>query len=384
MKTSPIPKTNPIANAAASFGDRWILAIVIGLALFGLVMVYSASAVTAQANFGGQFYFLLRQSVAAVLGVGLLFGAIWLGYMRLDRPAVIYGVLGVTTVLLVTVLFLPSVRGTHRFIRLPGLMFQPSEVAKLALIAFLAFFLSRRDELTRKDWIQTFLPCTVVTAALAGLVLLGRDLGTVLIMGLVALAMCLAAGVPFKYPALIGVAALPVIIFEIWRKQYRINRLIAFLNPWEYSQNEGFQVVQSLVAVGSGGVSGLGLAQGRQKLFYLPEAHTDFIFSVIAEELGLIGAMTVVALFGALAWRGLRTAQAATDPFGKLLAVGLTVMLTSQALFNMSVVLSLVPAKGITLPFISYGGSSLMMSLLAVGLLLSVSQQARGEKRGKA
>lgn len=379
MKSKPLPKTVPIARDFASFGDRWLIAVVTGLVLFGLVMVYSASAMMASENFHSQFYFLLRQGFAGTIGVGMLCAAMWVGYMKLDNPRVVWSIIGVAVVLLVAVLFLPSVRGTHRFIRVAGFMFQPSELAKLALILFLAFFLSRRDELSRRDWMRTFVPCVVVLGGLAGLVLIGRDLGTVLVMGMVALGVFAAAGVPLRYPAMMGLAALPIILFEIWHKAYRMDRIKAFIDPWKYAQKEGFQVVQSLIAVGSGGVSGAGLSQGRQKLFYLPEAHTDFIFSVIAEELGLIGALTVVVLFAVLAWRGLRTAHFAPDSFGKLLAVGLTVMFATQALFNISVVLSLVPAKGIPLPFISYGGTSLMLSLLAIGFLLSVSQQARSK-----
>jgi cell division protein FtsW len=365
----------PVSRNLVTFVDPWLLVTTIALVMFGLVMVYSASAALAHETYRTQFHFVLRQALAALLGAGLLLGSLWLGYARLERPWVVYGLLGVTVALLVLVLLLPPVRGTHRFIRLPGLMFQPSELAKLAMVLFLAYFLSRKDAPARRDPRQVLLPVVLVVGLLMGLVFLGRDLGTILMMGGTAMAMLVVAGVPLRYPALAGLLCSPLLLYALLREPYRRARLLAFLDPWKAPREEGFQIVQSLMAVGSGGVSGVGFAQSRQKLFYLPEAHTDFIFSVIAEEVGLIGSLMVVGLFGILAFRGLRAAFLAPDDFGKLLATGITVLLVGQALFNLSVVLSLVPAKGIPLPFISYGGSSMMMSLLAVGWLLSVSRR---------
>ncbi|OYT72009.1 MAG: putative lipid II flippase FtsW [Chloracidobacterium sp. CP2_5A] len=373
--TLAIPKAVPVSRNFATFVDPWLLVTTMALTLFGLVMVYSASATLASETYQTQFHFLLRQSLAAVIGSGLLVGSLWLGYQRLERSGVVYGLLGATISLLLLALLLPPVRGTHRFIRLPGLMFQPSELAKLSLVLFLAYFLSRKDSLSRRDLSRALLPAGAVVGLLAALVLLGRDLGTVLMMGGTALAMLVVAGVPLRYPALAGLLCSPFLLYALLKEPYRRARLLAFLDPWKAPREEGFQIVQSLMAVGSGGVSGVGFAQSRQKLFYLPEAHTDFIFSVIAEEIGLIGSLMVVGLFAILAARGLRAAYLAADDFGKLLATGVTALLVGQALFNLSVVLSLVPAKGIPLPFISYGGSSLMMSLLAAGWLLSVSQQ---------
>ncbi|QUV79304.1 MULTISPECIES: putative lipid II flippase FtsW [Chloracidobacterium] len=370
-----IPTVVPVSRNLVTFVDPWLLVTTIALVMFGLVMVYSASAALAHETYRTQFHFVLRQGLAALLGTGLLLGSLWLGYARLERPWVVYGLLGVTVSLLVLVLLLPPVRGTHRFIRLPGLMFQPSELAKLAMVLFLAYFLSRKDAPARRDPRQGLLPVGLVVGLLMGLVFLGRDLGTILMMGGTATAMLVVAGVPLRYPALAGLLCSPLLLYALLREPYRRARLLAFLDPWKAPREEGFQIVQSLMAVGSGGVSGVGFAQSRQKLFYLPEAHTDFIFSVIAEEVGLIGSLMVVGLFGILAFRGLRAAFLAPDDFGKLLATGVTVLLVGQALFNLSVVLSLVPAKGIPLPFISYGGSSMMMSLLAVGWLLSVSRR---------
>ncbi len=371
--TLAIPKAVPVSRNFATFVDPWLLMTTVALTLFGLVMVYSASATLASEAYQTQFHFLLRQALAAVIGGGLLVGSLWLGYPRLERSWVVYGLLAATVGLLLLALILPPVRGTHRFIRLPGVMFQPSELAKLALVLFLAYVLSRKGALCQLP--RALLPAGAVIGLLAALVFLGRDLGTVLMMGGTALAMLAVAGVPLRYPALAGLLSFPLLLYGLLNEPYRRARLLAFLDPWKAPREEGFQIVQSLMAVGSGGVSGVGFAQSRQKLFYLPEAHTDFIFSVIAEEVGLIGSLLVVGLFAVLAARGLRAAYLATDDFGKLLATGVTTLLVGQALFNLSVTLSLVPAKGIPLPFISYGGSSLIMSLLAAGWLLSVSQQ---------
>lgn len=377
MKSKSL-KTIAIAReVTSSLGDRWMMAIAAGLILFGGVMVYSASAVLAQTNYHSQFYFLWRQAFAAVIGIGLLVGVMWLGYSRLNHPLAVYGVLGMSIVLLIVVLFLPETRNTHRFIRLAGFSFQPSELAKIALVLFLAYLLSRRNEEERRSLWLTFVPCSVIAVILMGLVMLGKDLGTVFIMAIITGALYFLSGVPLRYPMAGAVAAAPIVIYELVKVPYRWARLQAFLDPWKHARKEGFQVVQSLIAIGSGGIQGCGLAQGKQKLFYLPEAHTDFIFAVIGEELGLIGALTVVALFILLGWRGFLAARRAPDSFGSFLTLGLTVMLVSQALFNMSVVLSLVPNKGLPLPFISYGGSSMMLSILAVGLMLSVSQQGK-------
>lgn len=371
--TTPTPI--PVSRNPVSFVDPWLLAATAALTLFGLVMVYSASATLAQEAYRTQFHFVLRQFLAAVLGCGLLVGGLWLGHQRLERPWVVYGLLGAAVGLLVLALLLPPVRNTHRFIRLPGMMFQPSELAKPALVLFLAFFLSRKDAAARRNRRETLLPVGLVIGLLIGMVFLGRDLGTTLLMAGTATAMLAVAGVPLRYPASAGLFCSPLLLYALLKEPYRRARLLAFLDPWKAPRDEGFQIVQSLMAIGSGGVSGVGLAQSRQKLFYLPEAHTDFIFSVIAEEIGLIGSLMVIGLFAVLLVRGLRAAYLADDDFGRLLATGATTLLVGQALFNLSVVLSLVPAKGIPLPFISYGGSSLMMSLMTAGWLLSVSRR---------
>ncbi|MCS6883799.1 MAG: putative lipid II flippase FtsW [Acidobacteriota bacterium] len=355
-------------------GDRLLLAVSIGLTLFGVIMVYSASAVMAKYSYNSQFYFVVRQSIAAVLGIAIMLVLMNVDPQLLRRPLTVYAVLLISILLLVVVLFLPATKGTHRFIKLLGVSFQPSELGKFALVLFLAYYLSKRSGEIRSI-LKTFVPCCVVTALISALVLAGKDLGTTVVIGLVAAVMMLAAGVPFRYMAVCALPTVPVLYWQLFHVAYRQQRLKAFLDPWQYARDEGFQVVQSLIAIGSGGMHGLGLGQGKQKMFYLPEAHTDFIYAVIGEELGFIGAVTVVLVFLIFMWRGLHIARAAEDMFVSLLATGITVTLVMQAFFNMSVVLSLVPAKGIPLPFISYGGSSLLLSLTAVGLLLNLSKQ---------
>jgi cell division protein FtsW len=356
--------------------DKVMLAIVLGITLFGAVMVYSASAILAEKNYGSQFYFLIRQGAWALVGLVAMAVALSIDYRHYKRPAVIYSVLGISLFLLVVVFLLPRVNETHRWIRY-GRYFslQPSEPAKLALIAYLGFFLERRAR-EIESFKSTFLRAGIVAGVLIALVGAEPDLGTSLALGLVFVTMMFQAGTPIRYLATLAVPVVPAMAYMLL-KPWRFARLLAFLDPWKYQTNFGFQPVQSMIAIGSGGTGGVGFAQGRQKLFYLPAPHTDFIFAVIGEELGLIGAGTLVLLFGLLAWRGYRAARFAPDMFGQLLAVGLTTMIIAQAFFNISVTLSLVPTKGIPLPFISAGGSSLAISLFAAGMLLNVSKHGK-------
>jgi cell division protein FtsW len=357
--------------------DKAMLAIVLGLALFGTVMVYSASAILAEKNYGSQFYFLLRQGVWLIAGLLAMAVAMRVDYRYYKRPAVVASLLGVTLVLLVAVLFFPAINGTHRWITYRRLFsLQPSEVAKLALVAFLAFFLEKRlSEIA--NFKRTFIPAAAVSGLMVALVALEPDLGTAMALGIVFTVMMFQVGVPVRQIAMLAIPAAPVLAYMLLFVPWRLQRLMDFMDPWKNQLTSSFQVVQSLIAIGSGGVSGVGFAEGKQKLFYLPAPHTDFIFSVIGEELGLIGSATVVLLFSMLAWRGFRAARFAPDLFGQLVAVGLTVMITAQAFFNVSVALSLVPTKGIPLPFISHGGSSLAISLFAAGVLLNVSKHGK-------
>jgi cell division protein FtsW len=268
------------------------------------------------------------------------------------------------------------VNETHRWIRYGNYFsLQPSEIAKVALAAFLAFFLESRAK-EHDSFKRTFLPAAILAGTLITLVGAEPDLGTAMAIGVVFLAMMFHAGTPARYLAMLAIPVAPALVYMLL-VPWRFQRLMAFLDPWKYQSTYGFQAVQAMIAIGSGGSNGVGYAQGTQKMFYLPAPHTDFIFAVIGEELGLIGTATVVLLFALLAWRGFRAARFAPDQFGQLLAIGLTVMIIAQALFNVSVTLSLVPTKGIPLPFISSGGSSLAISLFATGILLNISKHAK-------
>jgi cell division protein FtsW len=356
--------------------DRILLLIVLALTLFGAVMVYSASAIIAEKSFGNQFHFLYKQGMWALVGLVAMAIGMKIDYRHYKRPGIVFPLLAVTAAMLVVVLFLPKVNETHRWIRYAGFSLQPSEIAKLALTAYLAYLIESRER-ELDNFKRVFIPATVVGGFIIVMVAAEPDLGTAMALGIVYLTVTFYAGVPLRYLALVGAAALPGLAGMLLLVPWRLQRLMDFLDPWKNQTTSSFQVVQSLIAVGSGGPQGVGFAQGKQKLFYLPAPHTDFIFAVIGEELGLIGSVAVVGMFALLAWRGFRAARSAPDLFGQLLATGLTVMIIAQALFNISVTLSLVPTKGIPLPFISSGGSSLAISLFAAGVLLNVSKHEK-------
>jgi cell division protein FtsW len=357
--------------------DKWLFAATIGLALFGVVMVYSASAVLAQSEHHGSFYYVTKQAIWTAIGFIAMLLAMQFDYQRLKDRRVVYGLLLLTACLLVAVFGFSPVNGARRWLKFRGLSVQPSEISKLALAIFLAYFLEKRAGEERAFW-QTFVPCGLVTALLAGLVVIEPDFGTSMMLAITFVIIIYTAGARVSHLAMAAAPALVLaaglLIFVPWR----MARLVTFLDPWADPQKSGFQVVQSLIAVGSGGPNGLGFAQGKQKMMFLPFAHSDFIFAVIAEELGLLGSLAVLSIFALFLWRGLRASLWAPDRFGKLLALGIVSGIVTQALFNMSVVLSLVPTKGIPLPFISYGGSSLVPTLAAVGILLNISQHAVG------
>jgi cell division protein FtsW len=354
--------------------DEWLFAATVALALFGVVMVYSASAVIAAGENNNQYHYVIRQGVWTVIGLGALLAGMRLDYRVLRSGGAAYGLLAVTVVLLVAVFAFPPINGARRWIRFAGFSMQPSEVAKFALAVFLARFLERRAG-EESSFRGTFVPCVAVAGLLAVLIVAEPDLGTAMMLIVICVTMLFTAGARLRHLALAAapalVAAVGLLVFVPWR----LKRLVTFWDPWADPQGAGYQVVQSLLAVGSGGVHGLGFTEGRQKLFFLPFAHSDFIFAVVGEELGLLGGLGVVALFGLFLWRGMRAALRAPDRFGMLLGVGVVTGIVAQALFNISVTLSLVPTKGIPLPFISYGGSSLVPTLFAVGVLLNISQQ---------
>jgi cell division protein FtsW len=358
--------------------DKILFGSVVALVLFGALMVFSASAVMAAEKFGNSYYFLLRQLAWAGVGMAVMVGMMNVDYRRLSNPVIIFSALALQFILLIVVLLADRNHNTHRWLHLGPASFQPSELAKIVLVVFLAYFLDLHPASgDRDDWKHTLLPVALVAGLSVALIMAEPDFGTALALALIVAAMLFAAGLHWRYFALGLAGALVPFYWLVFHSTYRHNRILAFLNPYADPLGKGFQIIQSYIAVGTGGITGVGLMDGRQKLFYLPEPQTDFVFAVVSEELGFVGAVAVVFLFGVILWRGWRASAGCADEFGRLLAIGLTVMVVGQALVNMSVVLGLLPTKGIPLPFVSYGGSSLLVSLLAVGILLNISQQAR-------
>ena len=360
--------------------DKWLFSATVGLALFGVVMVYSASAVIAQQENHSQFYYVVKQILWTSIGFVAMFLAMRFDYQLLNRRWIIYGLLLVTVLLLGAVFGFSPVNGARRWIKFQGFSIQPSEIAKLSLALFLARFLEKRAGDEASFW-RTSLPCFLVLGVVAGLVAKEPDLGTALMLAIICFTICFAAGMRPQHLVYAVVPALLYVGKMLVFTPFRMKRLSAFIDPWADAQGTGYQVVQSLIAVGSGGTHGLGFAQGRQKLLFLPFAHSDFIFAVVGEELGLVGALIIVTVFAIFLWRGMRSALRAPDRFGMLLGLAIVVGIVAQALLNISVVLALVPTKGIPLPFISYGGSSLVPTLAGVGILLNISQYAALGKR---
>ena len=354
--------------------DSWLFTVTLILVFLGLVMVFSASAVMAKERYGSGYFFLLRQVGWAAGGIVAMIVAMKIDYRRYKHPGVVFSLLGVTTLMLISVFFLDRAHNTHRWIHFSGFSFQPSEVAKVAVILFLAFFLENRIN-SMNDVRNTLLPAVLPTVMFLGLIVLQPDLGTAIACAAITACILFVAGLDLRYLGYGFAASLVPLYFLVARVAWRWGRITAFLNPYSDPQGKGFHIIQSLIAVSTGGVTGLGFMEGKQKLFYLPEPHTDFIFAVTAEELGLLGSLVVLLLFGIFLWRGVRTAVRTQDVFGRLLAVGITSMVVVQAFINMSVVLGLMPTKGIPLPFVSYGGSSLFVTLACVGVLLNITKQ---------
>ena len=353
--------------------DKVLFGATFLLVFASVVMVYSASAVLAMERYDSPYYFLTKQVLWMVLGLAVLAIVMRVDYRTYKNDTFIWTVLGVVAVLLVASLFSAPVNGARRWLWIGPLSIQPSELAKVACVLFTALVLERRMHRINEGS-YALLPIAIVSGVLMLLILAQKDLGTAVSLALIVGAMVFAAGLSYRYIAGAIVIAAPVLYFLLVSEAYRMRRLEAYWDPWADPQGDGFQVIQSLIAVGTGGVWGLGLMGGVQKLFYLPYPHTDFIYAVIAEELGLIGATAVLACFCVIAWRGLRISMRAEDRFGAMAALGLTVMIAAQAYVNMSVVLNLLPTKGIPLPLVSAGGSSLLASLLGMGVLLNISQ----------
>ncbi len=347
------------------------------LSLFGVVMIYSASAVIAlkETNGASQYGYFYKQLILTLVGIGVMFLATRFDYRWLKSPAVVFGLIILTVFLLGAVFAFPATLGARRWIKLAGMSFQPSELAKVSLALYLAAFLAKRSNEMR-EVLKTFVPCALILALFGILIFPEPDLGTVVVLAAVFGMVYFAAGAPWLYVLSVLAAFVVGIIGAIVFFPYRMKRWLAFLDPCDAdnAQGVGFQLCQSLLAVGSGGVWGSGFASGQQKLHYLPFAHSDFIFAVVGEELGLVGCLIVVALFGLFLWRASLAVLRAPDRFGMLLGIGLLTGIIFQAFFNMSVVIALMPTKGIPLPFISYGGSSILVTMLSVGLLLNLSQ----------
>jgi cell division protein FtsW len=355
--------------------DKWLFLAALVLVCISVVMVYSASAVVALERFEQPYLFVTKQTMWAILGVVVMALVMKIDYRTYRNERLIWTLIGIVAALLVAVLFSAPINGSRRWFSVGPLGIQPSELAKVVAILFTALMLERR--MHRVNDIQySLLPIGIVVAVLVSLILIEPDLGTAVSLVAVIGTMAFLAGLSYHYLVGAVVLALPTFYVLVWSVPYRRDRIEAFLDPWSDPLGSGFQIIQSLIATGTGGLTGKGLMGGVQKLFYLPEPHTDFIFAVIGEEFGLLGATLVIGCFCLIAWRGLRAAMFAPDAFGAFLAIGFTTMIVLQAFVNISVVLGLLPTKGITLPLVSNGGSSLLVNLLAMGVLLNISQHA--------
>jgi cell division protein FtsW len=358
--------------------DRVLFMATLLLVCVSVVMVYSASAVIALERFQQPYLFLTKQALWSVLGLAVLGVAMRVDYRTYRNEPFIWCLLAFVLVMLIAVLFSAPVNGTRRWFGIGGLGIQPSELAKVACVFFTALILERRMHRI-DDLSYSLLPIGLIVGLVITLILLQPDFGTSMSLGLVVAVMVFAAGLHYRYFVGLALVALPAIYLVLVAAPYRRRRLLAFWDPWADPLGDGFQIIQSLVAVGTGGVFGRGLMGGVQKLFYLPEPHTDFIYAVIGEELGLIGATAILLCFCVIAWRGLRISARAEDTFGSFVALGLTTMIAAQAFVNISVVLGLMPTKGIPLPLVSFGGSSLLINLLGMGVLLNISQHESSE-----
>ncbi len=355
--------------------DKWILFAVVGLLALGMTMVLSTSYLYSQERYADGTYFFRKQMIALAMGAALLVICSLLSTAFYRRFA--YPLLAISFIILVLVLF-PGIGaargGARRWIMLAGFAFKPSELAKLALIIYLAHSMAKKEAMIRTFSVGV-LPHLIVAGAFSVVLLLEPDFGSVLILSMLLYSMLFIGGVKIYHLLATGLMALPLLIYVMMTAEYRLRRLMSFLDPWSDAAGSGFHVIQSLIAFGSGQLTGRGLGESRQKLFYLPEAHTDFVYSVIGEELGLLGALLVLALFGVIILRGLQLSAKIEEPFDQYLAFGITVLLGLQALIHMGVVMGLMPTKGLVLPFISYGGSAMVLNLMEAGILLGLSRR---------
>jgi cell division protein FtsW len=355
--------------------DKWLLLSIAGLLAVGITMVLSTSYLYSQERFADGTYFFRKQLIAAGIGLAALIACVLVppaAYRRLAYP-----LLGFTLLVLGLVL-IPGVGvvrgGARRWLALPGIAFQPAELAKLAMVFYLAHSMAKKEEKIHTFGIGV-LPHLIVGGVFVGALLLEPDFGTALILAALLYLMLFIGGVRVPHLLATALMALPALIYVMLTAEYRLRRLMTFWDPWREAAGSGFQVIQSLIAFGSGQLLGRGLGESRQKLFYLPEAHTDFVYSVIGEELGLLGALTILGLFAVIILRGLRLTARIEEPFEQYLAFGLTVLLGLQALIHMGVVMGLMPTKGLVLPFISYGGSAMVINLMEAGILLGLARR---------
>lgn len=354
--------------------DILLLSSVVALLSLGILMVYSASAVSAQVNFGDSFYFLKRQFIWASLGLLTMYFFMKLPYST--WPLWSKQVLFITIVLLVLVLipgFGKVVNGARRWLGIGSFYLQPSEIAKLSMVLIMSANLIQYQGKITKFW-QGLMPHLLLLGLIFALILKEPDLGTALSIGGTVFLMLFAAGAKMTHLGSLGLVGVIGVVVAILIEPYRMRRILAFNDPWSDPLNAGYHIIQSLYALGSGGLFGVGLGQSREKFLYLPEPHTDFIFAILGEELGLIGTVSVVLLFFLLAWRGYKIALTAPDAYGSLLATGLTTMILIQALMNLAVVTASMPVTGIPLPFISFGGSALIFTMASIGILLNISR----------
>ncbi len=362
--------------------DLALLLITLALTVIGLVMLYSSSSIIAQERFGDSMYFLKKQILFFFVGLTVLIVCKNLPYVVYRR--FVYIILGASLLSLIIVL-LPEVGhrvgGARRWLRFGPVSVQPAEFAKLALIMYISYSLAKKKDLV-KDFSVGYLPHALVSAAFIGLVVMQPDLGTAVTFAVLVFLLMFLAGVRLRYLLATTLVFLPLLALAIVQTRYRWERLLAFLNPWRDPSDTSFQLLHSLLALGSGGPSGVGLGSGQQKLFYLPEPHTDFILAVIGEETGLVGVSLVIVLYALLVYRGIKISLRAPDSFGTYLAFGLTLAIGLQALINCAVVMGMLPTKGLPLPLISYGGSSLLATMAALGILMNISNQAKKQSKG--
>lgn len=357
--------------------DKTLLFAILMLLVISVVMVYSSSSVVALTTYDDSAFFMKRQLLWAAVGLAFLTLAMRIDHRRLSDQRVVLAIMAISFILLAVTL-VPGigrlVNGSRRWLRFGMMSFQPVELAKFAIVVYLSYYIAKKGERIR-DFMNGMVPAYVVTAVFLSVAVLQPDFGSAMTLAAVAGIMLFAGGANIFHIGGTLLAALPFIIFAVAHKAYRWRRIVAFLDPWSDPQGAGHQIIQSFLAFGSGGVFGRGLGEGRQKLFFLPERHSDFIYAVIGEELGLIGALAVILLFLIILWRGVRIALAVGDPFSRLLALGITLLICLQGLINMAVVTGLLPTKGIALPLVSYGGSSLVVTMAALGVLLNVSKE---------